>query len=320
MFEEIVSLVNLVSAWEKFSKGKHKRVDVMLFENNLEDNIFKLQSLLVSGEYHHDNYKPFTVFDPKQRQIHKATVKDRLVHQAVVNIIEPQFEKRFIYDSYSCRLGKGTHAAVQRLRIFLHQASKNNTKTLYALKCDIKKFFANVDHGILLNLIARRIKDHRTISLLTVIINSFHISEGIGLPLGNLTSQLFANLYLHELDFYVKHKLQRKYYLRYCDDFVILDQDHKALQNLIPKIAVFLSSTLKLNLHPNKVLIRSRTQGIDFLGYVLLPHATVLRTKTRNRVLKKINQRNCASYLGLCKHADAYNLERVLSTKVSLTS
>ncbi len=319
MFEEIVSLENLVSAWEKFSKGKHKKADVMLFENNLEDNIFSLRDSLLCGNYRHDNYKPFIVFDPKQRKIHKATVKDRLVHQAILNVVEPLFDKGFIHDSYSCRLGKGTHAAVLRLRSFLNQAGKNNTKTIYALKCDIRKFFASVDHEILLNLIARRVKDHQTICLLTTIINSFHVSEGTGLPLGNLTSQLFANIYLHELDFHVKHKMQIKYYLRYCDDFVILNLDHKTLQNLIPKISAFLSSALKLNLHPKKVCIRSWMQGIDFLGYVLLPHATAIRTKTRNRMMKKVDQQNYASYSGLSKHADAYDLERVLSTKARLT-
>jgi retron-type reverse transcriptase len=319
MFEKIVSLENLFLAWEKFSKGKHKRVDVMLFENNLEDDIFNLQDLLSSGEYKHDNYKPFTVFDPKKRKIHKAAVKDRLVHQAVVNIIEPVFDKIFIHDSYSCRVGKGTHTAVKRLKGFLNQSSENNTKTVYALKCDIRKFFASIDHDVLLALLAKRIKDNRTRDLLKVIIDSFHASDKCGLPLGNLTSQLFANIYLHELDFYVKHKLQKKYYLRYCDDFVILNQDHKVLQNLIPEISDFLSSSLKLNLHPNKVFIRSWEQGIDFLGYVLLPHATVLRTKTRNRMLKRVIRQNYRSYLGLCKHANAYELEKIISTKINLT-
>ncbi|MFZ6015675.1 MAG: reverse transcriptase domain-containing protein [Patescibacteria group bacterium] len=316
MMERIASLENLFSAWGKFSKGKHKRADIMLFENNLEDNIFKLRNALLNCEYKHDNYKPFTVFDPKRRKIHKATVKDRLVHQGIVNIIEPIFNQRFIYDSYSCRLGKGTHAAVKRLRSFLNQASENNTKTVYALKCDVQKFFASVDHAILTNLLVKRIQDRSTIKLLTTVIDSFYAVRGRALPLGNLTSQLFANVYLHELDFYIRHELRLKYYLRYCDDFIILNNDRKKLEKLTPQISSFLTSRLKLNLHPNKVFIRSYAQGIDFLGYVLSPHATVIRTKTRNRILKKITKSNRASYLGLCKHANTHELTQLLKTKI----
>ena len=288
----------------------------MAYERRLEDNLFALRDELQSGEYRHGAYHPFTIHDPKERSISKATVKDRIVHQALVNIIEPLFDRRFIYDSYSCRVGKGTHAAVRRLQTFLRRMSMNNTRTVYALKCDARKFFASVDHNILFSLLFRRIIDDRTIDLLKNIIDSFSTSVEKGIPLGNLTSQLFANIYLNELDHYVKMHLREKYYLRYCDDFIILGLDRSRLKELINNIDAFLNERLSLALHPQKVSIRSWSQGIDFLGYVLLPDCTVVRTKTAYRILSRVMEKNLTSYLGVCSHADAYEMEQVVITKV----
>ncbi|HWQ99683.1 MAG TPA: reverse transcriptase domain-containing protein [Candidatus Methylomirabilis sp.] len=315
LFEQICSVENIFSAWARFSDGKRSKADVMAFEFRLEDNLFALRDSLLSGEYRHDPYKPFTIYDPKQRRIHKATVKDRVVHQAIVNVVEPLFERRFIHDSYSCRIGKGTHAAVDRLRMFLRQASRNNTRTVYALKCDVKKFFASVNHDALLTLLARRIKDQQVIQLLENIIGSFSLGDRRGIPLGNLTSQLFANIYLHELDRYVKTSLREKYYLRYCDDFIILSESKKRLSGVTENIDEFLNDVLSLRLHPKKVFIRTWAQGIDFLGYVLFPHATVIRLKTAGRMLKRANEDNRASYLGVCSHADAFELAQIVLTK-----
>jgi len=160
-------------AWKRFRKGKRRRPDVMVFERTLEDNLFALHVDLLSGTYRHGAYRPFTVFDPKQRQIHKADVRDRVVHQAIVNVVEPLFEPHFIHDSYSCRVGKGTHAAVRRLRSFLRAASRNGTRTAHILKCDIRKFFASVDHDILLTLLRCRISDGRLLDLIERTISSF---------------------------------------------------------------------------------------------------------------------------------------------------
>jgi retron-type reverse transcriptase len=316
---KICSLENLFASWEKFRRGKRSKSDVMAFGRHLEDNLFALQRELVTETYRHSLYEPFTIFDPKQRSIHKAIVKDRIVHQAVVQVIEPFFERRFIFDSYSCRVGKGTHEAVKRLRFFLQKASLNDTRTMYALKCDIRKFFASVSHEKLLQLLGLRIHDQQTLSLLSEIIRSYSIETGYGIPLGNLTSQLFANVYLHELDHFVKQNLRKKYYLRYCDDFIILSESRQHLENLIFQIDLFLTERLSLHLHPNKVFIRTFGQGIDFLGYVLMPHATVLRTKTVRRMLQKIDTGNAASYLGVSGHADAYELEQVLRTRALTT-
>lgn len=315
LFEQMCSIENLFMAWARFSNGKRSKADVIAFEFHLEDHLFSIRDSLLSGEYHHDPYKPFTIYDPKQRQIHKATVKDRVVHQALVNVIEPYFEHRFIHDSYSCRIGKGTHAAVDRLRGFLRRASYNNTRTVYVLKCDVKKFFASVDHSILFSFLEQRIADGQTLILLKKIIESFSASEGRGIPLGNLTSQLFANIYLHELDRYAKMSLREKYYLRYCDDFIILSESREHLLNLIQDIDLFLKTMLSLTLHPKKVFIRTWSQGIDFLGYVLMPHTTIIRPKTALRMLRKANPDNIVSYHGVCSHADAFELEQIIRTK-----
>ena len=288
------------------------------FARRLEDNLFALQDQLRNGIYQHDPYQAFIIHDPKRRQIHKSTVKDRVVHQAITNIIEPFFERQFIYDSYSCRVGKGTHAAVQRLDDCLHRLSRNNKGTVWVLKCDIKKFFASVDHKVLFSLLSKTVRNKGVLELLLLILESFSILPGKGIPLGNLTSQLFANVYLNELDQFVKHELRCKYYLRYCDDFVLLNQDRMVLENYLLQLNTFLQSKLQMQLHERKVCFRKYGQGIDFLGYVVLPFGVVLRTKTKNRMLKRVNEHNVSSYLGLCSHARAYSLEQIIKNKIYL--
>ena len=266
----------------------------------------------MSSRYEHGVYQPFTICDPKQRQIHKATVRDRLVHQAIVSAIEPLFEGRFIYDSYSCRVEKGTHAGVVRLGSFLRQVSCNDTQKVYVLKCDVRQFFASIDHETLMRQIETKIDDEPTLQLLRSILLSHNGETGKGIPLGNVTSQLFANIYLHELDWFMKQSLRIKHYLRYCDDFVVVSTDKDYLTSLIQPIKQFLVENLKLELHPSKVLIRSWNQGVDFLGYVLRPNTTTLRTKTKRRMLSKVNSNNLSSYLGMCSHANEYELSQVV--------
>lgn len=154
-FSGIISIKALNRAWKKFSAGKKSRYDVSEYQKRLKRNLLTLHNSLMAGTYAHDAYQPFTICDPKQRQIHKATVKDRLIHQAIVSAIEPIFERRFIFDSYSCRVGKGTHAGVTRLGLFLRKASCNKTKKVYVLKCDVRQFFASIDHQVLMKLIEK---------------------------------------------------------------------------------------------------------------------------------------------------------------------
>lgn len=213
------------------------------------------------------------------------------MHHAVFRVLYPIFDKAFISDSYSCRLNKGTHRAVRRLSEFARKVGKNNTKNCFVLKCDVKKFFDSIAHDILRNLLRKKVKDENVVRLINKIIESYSTSSNRGIPLGNITSQLFANVYLDKLDKFIKHKLKVRYYIRYCDDFVILDSDVAYLQNLIPKISNFIQNNLKLSLHPDKLIIRKYRQGIDFLGYVSFPNFIILRPKTRKRMFRNIKRK-----------------------------
>jgi len=302
----------LLCAWHEFRKGKRKKSDVARFEFNLEDNIFKLHDELESGTYKPQPYEAFFVKDPKLRHIHKSGARDRLVHQALFRVLYPIFDTHFIHDSYSSRNRKGTHAGVKRLELFIREATGNWTRQVWCLKCDIRKFFDSIDHDILLGLIRQKVGDARVLELIKTIVHGFEKSSGKGLPLGNVTSQLFANVYMNEFDQFIKHTLKARYYARYCDDFVILDRNKQVLESYIFRISTFLDIELKLELHPNKLEIRKVRQGIDFLGQVVLPYRNVLRTKTKRRVLRKVKEMKksnsdklpaiVASYKGLLSH------------------
>ena len=328
IFEKITSLENLFRAWREFKRGKGKKYDVQKFEFNLESNFFNLEQELVQMTYCHGNYTSFYVHDPKLRHIHKACVRDRVVHQAIFRILYPLFDRRFVHDSYSCRFNKGTHRGILRLEQFICKATANYRNRSYVLKCDIDKFFHNIDHNILFHFIRERIADKGTLWLIDEIIKSFEIEKDKGIPLGNVTSQLFANIYLNELDQFIKHILKEKYYIRYCDDFLIINNDREHLANIIPLVSDFLEKNLKLHLNLNKVIIRKVGQGIDFLGYVSLPHYRILRTKTKHRMFAKMKLRKrqlesglieeelfdktLQSYLGILKHCSGYKLRQVL--------
>jgi hypothetical protein len=200
-----------------------------------------------------------------------------------------------------------------------YQVSKNNTKTIWVLKCDIKKFFASIDHDILKNILTSYIFDRNILWLLNRVIDSFETITGRGLPLGNLTSQLFVNVYMNEFDQFAKHKLKEKYYVRYADDFVFLSGNKESLINIIKPIKDFLGEKLQLQIHPNKISLSTLASGIDYLGYVHFSHYRVLRTKTKNRMLRLVNNKNLPSYLGVLKHANSYKLQQEVFTKVELT-
>ncbi len=324
---------NLLISWQEFLRGKRKRKDVAEFSLRFSDNIFLLHQELKNKAYRHGGYQAFKINDPKPRQIHKAGVRDRLVHHAIYRILYPYFDRKFIFDSYSCRVGKGTHRAINRFRDFGRIVSKNNTRTCWILKCDIRKFFASINHGVLKNILEKYIRDEDVLWLLAQVIDSFDSTENgsgfrvpltslrtgkpgmiekRGLPLGNLTSQLLVNIYMNELDQFAKRELKTKYYLRYADDFAVFHPDRKYLEYLIPKISEFLGSKLKLALHPDKVFIKALNAGVDFLGWTHFPRHRVLRTATKRRMLKKLKHKSkpevVASYLGLILHGNTYKL------------
>lgn len=281
------------------------------------ENIFDLHSALKSKSYTHGAYHPFKINDPKPRDIHKALVRDRLLHHAIYRVLYSFFDTKFIYDSYSCRKEKGTHRAMERFRVFTRKVSRNNTRTCHILKCDIRKFFASIDHEILKQILAKHISDTDTLALLGNIIESFN-TEGkhsVGLPLGNLTSQLLVNIYMNEFDQCMKHTLKVKYYIRYADDFVILREDKAYLVNLLPQISQFLESKLKLSLHPDKVYIKTLASGVDFLGWVHFPHHRVLRTATKRRMMRNLKKNGhkegtVQSYLGMLAYGNTYKIIR----------
>jgi retron-type reverse transcriptase len=280
------------------------------------NHIFKLQRELEEKRYVHGPYHAFKISDPKPRDIHKASVRDRLLHHAIYRVLYPYFDKRFVADSFSCRNDKGTHRALQRFQKFTWRVSKNNTKQCWILKCDIRKFFASIDYEILISILEKHIKDVDVIWLCKEVIKSFETETGSrrGLPLGNLTSQLFANVYMNEFDQYVKHTLKIKHYIRYADDFAIFSDNKDELEKLIPKIRLFLSETLHLSIHDNKLFIKTIGSGVDFLGWVHFPNHRVVRTKTKKRMIKRIKehptQETINSYIGLLKHGNTNELKK----------
>ncbi len=307
------------------------------------DNLLALHENLKNKTYTHGGYHAFKVNDPKPRDIHKATVRDRIVHRALYRVLYPFFDAVFIADSYSCRNGKGTHRALRRFETFARKVSCNRTKTAWVLKCDIRKFFASIDHEILLGILRERIPDQDILWLLGEVIGNFSSSDchpgldtgsrnsglprrGLlamieksfvarkGLPLGNLTSQIFANVYLNELDQFVKHELKARWYIRYADDFVLFGAEYEELEGWLISIKEFLEERLDLRLHPDKVSIRTIASGVDFLGWIHFPDHWVLRTATKKRMFRKMREENISSYLGLLGAGNGYRLqEKIIS-------
>ncbi|MDO8467246.1 MAG: reverse transcriptase/maturase family protein [bacterium] len=272
------------------------------------DNILSLHEELASQQYRHGGYYQFRIADPKPRIIHKAEVRDRLAHRAIHRLLYPFFDKTFFADSFSCRVKKGTHRALNRFRAMAYQVSQNHTKTCWVLKCDIKKFFDSINHEIFLKILKKYIPNQKIIWLLENVINSFSTRSGFGLPLGNLTSQLFANIYLNEFDQFVKHKLKVKHYVRYADDFVILSGDKQQLEYLIPRIQGFLKENIGLVLHPDKLFLKTFAMGMDFLGWVHFPDHRVLRSVTKRKMFRRLkennNEHSRRSYLGMLRHGN----------------
>ena len=302
LWSSLCTFDNLFLAWKNARKRKTQKQYTIEFEKELLGNLLKLQSELETGTYTPKPLVTFTIRDPKTRKISKSDFRDRIIHHALCNIIEPIFENTFIYDTYANRLGKGSLKAVQRFEYFKNIVSKNGTRACYILKADIRHYFETVDHEILLKLLNRKIVDEKILSLIKLILNN-HVTEidGKGMPLGNLTSQFFANVYLSKLDHYVKETLQVKYYIRYVDDFVILSNSEKQLNKYREKINNFLIDELKLELHPEKTRIIPMHRGVGFLG---------LRIFENHRLLKKSNIRKFKNKLSrLCTEYDNKSID-----------
>jgi RNA-directed DNA polymerase len=300
LYPKIYNLSNLMIAWRKARKGKTKKIYVMEFEKDTLSNLIKLQKELKYQTYIPNPLKTFILRDPKTRKISKSAFRDRIVHHAIHNVLEPIFEKTFIYDSCANRRGKGNLFAIKRFYKFIKKVSKNgkqsgwynqNQVKGYCLKADVKHYFEEVNHSVLLDLIKKKINDKKIINLIQKILSN-HTGKilGKGMPLGNLTSQFFANVYLNELDYFVKHKLIQKYYIRYVDDFIILNSSKEKLFQIKKEIDNFLSEKLRLQLHPEKTKIISLSKNIDFVGFRNFYYYTLLRKRNIKKMLNKIKR------------------------------
>jgi len=290
IYHEIHSINNLFLAFNNAKKGKTKRRYVKRFKKNLGDNLNKLRSELLTQSYTPNKLRIFVLRDPKTRKISKSAFRDRVINHALCNIIAPILEKSFVYDSHANQVGKGTLKAIERFDYFKRKVSKNNTGECYVLKADVKHYFDEINHEILIGVIRRKINDKRTIWLIRQILDvNVGGTNGKGMPLGNLTSQFFANVYLNELDQYIKHSLKAKYYIRYVDDFVILHNDKRLLEKWKMNIQEFLKEKLLLELHPSKTHILRLNSGINFLGFRIFYHYKLLRKSNIKNFERRIN-------------------------------
>lgn len=329
---ELCSYSNLELAFKNARKHKTLKRHVIEFESDLANNLSLLRTELLLHSYQPKPLETFILRDPKTRKISKSDFRDRVVHHALCNIIEPFFEKMFIYDSYANRKGKGTLRAVQRFEYFWNKLSQNNTFPVFILKSDIRHYFDEVDHSILLKIIRKRINDPKVLWLIQRVLSNYSTKERRGMPLGNLTSQFFANVYLNELDQLVKHKLKARHYIRYVDDFVILHYSKEKLSHWKEKIAVFLREKLALNLHPEKTKIISADRGVDFLGLKIFPYHKIMKKRnvlSFRRQLRALCERYDAGeimydkvydylegWIAYAKNADTYNIRKRITRSI----
>ncbi len=290
----------------------------MEFERHLEDNLFQLSEELRGFKYSHGPYDHFVLYDSKKREIHKAMIKDRIVHKIIYDLLVMIYEQAFIKDSYSSRVNKGTHKAINTLRYFLNLSAGTGYGITYILKCDVKKYFDNVNHEILLGLIREKVRDENILAVIGNIIFSFTLasSQGRSIPLGNVTSQIFANIYLNKLDDFVKSQLKARFYVRYNDDFVIVNGSREKLKSWRDEIRRFVREKLSLDIPKDKTTIRKFSWGVEFLGHVILPNGVLLRNKTKGKIMSRANSTNLRSYLGMLKHCSSYNLRNKLLAKL----
>jgi RNA-directed DNA polymerase len=298
LYPKLCSYSNLEKAFYKAKKNKSKKFYVKEFEKNLQKNLLELKKDLETLKYRPEPLTKFTIQDPKTRVIRKSIFKDRVVHHVVINILEPIFDKTFIFDSYANRLRKGTTTALTRYDYFKRKISKNGTKIKnafdnnsikgYVLKADIRHFFDSVDQKILLDIIAKKIRDDKVLWLINIILKNFDNNKK-GMPLGNMTSQFFANLYLNNFDQFVKKRLRMKYYLRYVDDFVILHKDKMVLEDCKDKISRYMMN-LRLDLHPEKSKIYPLYKGINLLGFKVFYHYRLVRKRNVKIFLNRLNE------------------------------
>lgn len=357
-----ITLEEMFQAYYECRKNKRNTANAIAFEINYESNLIKLWEEVNNGTYTPGRSIAFVVTKPVKREIFAADFRDRIIHHLIINKLNPLFEKQFIYDSYSCRVNKGTHFGISRVMRFIRRCSQNYQYPCYILKLDIEGFFMHINKSILFDRLQSFINAKYTqpdksllIELCKKIIDNdptknciikgkktdwndlppsktlFHSPENCGLPIGNLTSQVFANFYLDSFDHYIKHQLKMKYYGRYVDDFVMVHHDKEYLKSLIPQMNNFLSSELKLTLHPKKFYLQPYQNGVRFLGTIIKPKRIYIGNRTKGNFHKTIETWNKTihekklnteefissinSYLGMMKHYNTYKLRKNMLLK-----
>lgn len=295
LFEQVITFDALYKGYRNARRGKRKGWPCRHFEKDLEGNLIQLQNEIVWGRYKCGGYRSFFVHEPKLRKITALTeFRDRVVQNALMAVLEPIWERSFISHSYACRVGKGTHAGADYAQKAMNQCLRKHG-SLIALKADVRRYFQSIRHDTLKRLIRRKIADTKILALLDEVIDSYSelSTPGVGIPIGNLTSQLFANIYLDALDQHVKCRLREPWYVRYMDDFIVLHPDKKHLQALRLDIERWLAENLQLELnHKTGVfpVAPHHGRGLDFLGYHLWPHKRRLRKASLNRFKRRVRQ------------------------------
>ncbi len=289
LFDKIVSLDNLCLADKKARRNKQHRPEVVKFDKNRDQLLLDLQSKLINGTYRTSEYYTYKIYEPKEREIFKLPYyPDRIVHHAIMNIMEPIWVSCFIKGTYSCIKKRGIHKALKDVK----EALKDKANTEYCLKLDIRKFYPSIDHDILKQVVRKKIKDKRLLSLLDEIIDSAD-----GVPIGNYLSQFFANLYLTYLDHWIKEEKRIKYYFRYADDIVILHSDKNYLRQLFKELTEYIETKLNIKFKDNWQIFKVDDRGIDFVGYRTFHTHTLLRTGIKKNFCKKVSKLNKKQYL-----------------------
>lgn len=344
LWPEIISFDNLLAATRTAKKGKRFRDNVLAFNYNLETELINLQAELANKTYTSGRYRTFEIVEPKRRMISAAPYRDRVVHHAICNIIVPIFERTFIDDSYANRVGFGTHRALRRFTEFARSSR-------YVLQCDIKKYFPSIDHEILKALIYRKLKCPDTLWLIDKIIDSSNEQESIiqhfpgddlltpiqrrrGLPIGNLTSQFCANIYLNGFDHFIKEQLKVKKYIRYVDDFALFSDDREFLAEARLALEEYLAN-LRLKIHPIKSQLFETKEGANFLGFRIFPDRIRVRRENLRRGRRRLRQmqveysqgeielskitQSVQSWAAHLKHGDTWQLRQQIFTALVIT-
>ncbi len=321
VFYEKLKFSNMLKAYERSKENKRNRKEVIVFELDSVSNIMKILKSLNEGTYQVGKYREFIIYEPKKRLIEALPFKDRVVQQWYVEeFIKPIFVPKFIIDSYACINGRGVHSAVRKLNKYMYNFSQKQ-KDFYILKCDISKYFYSIRKEILYRIIERYIKDRNVLKLTKMLI--YHNDDPVGIPIGNYTSQYFANIYLNQLDHFVKEKLRIKYYVRYMDDFVLLLDSKEKCKEVLGKITQFLSEELGLTLNKKTNYFKSK-QGVRFCGYKVYDNRILLLNENKKKIKKKIKIWNklyhenkldlketalkLNSWIGHAQNADTYHL------------